>query len=103
MSRIYPGQMFKKFSELFSVNLSHNTCNTVAGDSPCYFRFNSGVLSQGTNINFESIDQFQRQILIGDQSSPNTTDSQKIVTVIVSWNDFAGSHESRLTTILRKL
>ncbi len=66
----------------------------------CYFYFNaSGVLSGGTDTTLESIPpNFQRQIVIEDAGS-----NQKTVTVIVRWTDFAGKHESKLTTILRKL
>lgn len=88
------------FSGLFALDLSHNSCS----DKPCYFRFVSGILSQGTDVNFEPVGSFKRQVAIGDQVSPvDTTGSEKTVTVIVQWKDFAGDHESKLTTILRKL
>ena len=44
---------------------------------------------------------FQRGIIITDDWSTYT--SQKKATVIVKWRDSTGSHESKLTTILRKL
>ena len=92
------------------MDLSHTNCNTVSGDAPCYFRFVSGVLTKGTAVNFEDVNLFKRQILIGDQtvSLCNANDydkycNQKTITVIVKWTDFAGNHQSKLTTILRKL
>lgn len=96
-----PLRYINKFSELYSVDIAHTICNTVNGDAPCYFRFVSGILTQGTSANYEMIDPFKRQILIGDQTA--TFGSQKTITAIVTWNDFAGSHESRLTTVSRKL
>lgn len=44
---------------------------------------------------------FRRVITLSDDPSTNTT--QKTVTAIVTWTDFSGPHESKLTTILRKL
>ena len=44
---------------------------------------------------------FQRIIILSDDSS--TYSIQKSVTVVVAWTDFSGPHESRLTTILRKI
>lgn len=44
---------------------------------------------------------FRRAIILSDDSSSYLT--QKTVTSIVIWTDFAGEHESRLTTILRRL
>lgn len=44
---------------------------------------------------------FQRGIIVNDDAG--TYASQKKATVIVIWRDATGSHESRLTTILRKL
>ncbi|HBQ50640.1 hypothetical protein A3B42_02530 [Candidatus Daviesbacteria bacterium RIFCSPLOWO2_01_FULL_38_10] len=65
----------------------------------CHFYFNGTTLTGGTSSNSEPITlNFQRQILIEDQAA-----DQKKVTALVRWSDFAGSHESRLTTILRKL
>lgn len=96
-----PLRNINKFSELYSVELAHAICNTVAGDTPCYFRFDSGILTKVTNVDFETTGSLKRQILIGDQTS--STDTQKTVTVIVQWTDFSGPHESKLTTILRKL
>lgn len=44
---------------------------------------------------------FKRVVILSDDSTTYTT--QKTVTVIVQWTDFAGPHQSILTTILRKL
>lgn len=44
---------------------------------------------------------FRRVVTLSDNST--TYGSQKTVTVIVRWTDFSGAHESRLTTILRKI
>lgn len=45
--------------------------------------------------------RFKRAVVISDE--PVTFSSQKNVTVIVSWTDFSGSHESRLSSKLGKL
>ncbi len=83
-----------KFSDLYDASLSFNC------PSNCYFYFNAAsMLAGGTNVNLEPIlPGFQRQFLIEDEGS-----GQKRITVVVQWTDFAGPHESRLTTILRKL
>lgn len=44
---------------------------------------------------------FQRAIIISDDVSYYQV--RKTVTVIVQWKDFSGAHESKLTTILRKI
>lgn len=83
-----------------------STCPATQSSCPsgatnnCYFFFNnSGVLANGTWVNSEAIPPgFRRQFFIEDQGS-----DQKKVTVVVTWIDFSGSHESRLTTILRKI
>lgn len=87
-----PASNDSKFSELWPINFS------CPGN--CYFYFNaSGVFSSGTSVNLEPIlPSFQRQILLEDVNS-----DQKKVTVIVRWTDSTGPHESKLTTILRKL
>lgn len=84
-----------------------------AGDGgKCYFTVSDiGVL---TNIGFDQLSipsaaepipqtspVFRRVVTLSDDSGTYTT--QKTVTVIVTWTDFTGAHESRLTTILRKL
>lgn len=91
-----------EFSKLYTKNLSLDHCNATAGK--CYLYFTTStipVLTQGTPVNSELIGNFKRQILIEDQTSSFT--DQKTVTVVVKWTDFSGTHESRLTTILRKI
>lgn len=44
---------------------------------------------------------FKRAVILSD--TPAIYQVEKKVTVVVQWTDFAGTHESRLTTILRKL
>ncbi|OGE19402.1 hypothetical protein A3J19_01800 [Candidatus Daviesbacteria bacterium RIFCSPLOWO2_02_FULL_41_8] len=49
----------------------------------------------------ETVGQFKRVVILSDDATnPNT---QKKVTVIVTWTDFTGPHESRLVTILGKI
>ncbi len=79
----------------------------------CFFNINSqGVLNFNTSYspvstqpilppNSESIPPFTRAVIITDDST--TYQIQKIVTVIVTWIDVSGPHESRLTTILRRI
>jgi|Napbiome12C3dose_1001474.scaffolds.fasta_scaffold00001_162 Tfp pilus assembly protein PilV len=88
-----PGDQRIKFSQLWTVNF--------ACPSNCFFYLNADVLTGGTNTNFETLTSpFKRQIKIEDD---NPADQQKKVTVSVSWTDFSGVHESKLTTILRRL
>ncbi len=86
------GSLTSKFSDLWLL--------TFACPTNCYFYFNTSEILTGYSADrFESVPpNFQRQFQIEN----NGTD-QKKVTVIVKWTDFAGPHESRLTTILRKL
>lgn len=49
----------------------------------------------------DSINQFRRVVILSDEASSYAT--QKKVTVIVTWTDAGGAHESKLTTVLRKL
>lgn len=82
----------------------------------CFFNISNnpatqGVLSYITSYsptpiqplppNSESIPPFTRAVIITDDSS--TYQIQKTVTVIVTWIDISGEHESRLTTILGKI
>ena len=78
------------------------------------------IPTTSTSISFpqqgaESIPPFQRAISLSDSSSICTTvlnsitsnvlcyTIEKTVTSVVTWTDFSGVHESRLTTILRKI
>lgn len=74
----------------------------------CYFNIAStGILNyliNGSSVptGAESIaPNFKRVVILSDDAA--TFSTQKKVTVIVQWTDFAGAHESKLTTILRKL
>lgn len=46
---------------------------------------------------------FKRVVILSDEAANNLYKTQKTVTVIVTWTDFAGSHESKLMTILGKI
>ncbi len=91
-------------------------CDDSSTGGKCYFNVNSsGAL---TNIGFafaptaavplpsltESVplsnQVFRRMILLSDDGTYRT---QKTVTVIVQWTDATGPHESKLTTILRRI
>ncbi len=98
-----------KFSELWVVSLSCSnvppTCPSTLSTCPvgnCYFYFNSTntiLTGNATASNLENIvpDNFRRQFFIEDYVDGT---KQKKVTSVVSWTDFSGPHESRLTTIL---
>lgn len=101
------------FSGLWTIYMSSDTGNCPAGI--CYFRIsNETTLTQGlastANEDLEG-GTFKRQIQVVDQDicgSGATQTSQcytkeKQVTSLVRWTDFAGDHESKLTTVLRKL
>ena len=86
------GSVTEKFSDLWPISF----------DCPanCYFYFNTLNILTGDSIGrFEPISSnFQRQFQIKNEGT-----DQKEVTVVVQWSDFAGEHQSQLTTILRKL
>ncbi len=86
------GTQTAKFSDLWPLDLS---CPVS-----CYFYFNTaGGLIGGTAVNAEPLPpHFQRQFEIENEG----TDRKKVA-VIVKWTDPSGPHESKLTTILRKL
>lgn len=100
---------------IWTYQISGNTltsCENPTIAKKCYFNIDlNGVLnyigsfasfpesSYGENIS--SANQvFQRVVMLSDDANYPT---QKTVTIIVQWTDFAGPHESKLTTILRKL
>ena len=90
------GEHTSQFSDLWSIQFG-----CADSISNCYFRLISGSLIGGASTAFEDIStSFRRQILIEDQDDGT---SQKKVTAVVTWSDFAGVHESKLTTILRKI
>ena len=75
------------FNDLWQYNLS----------AVNFFFKSNGDLTDG--VTTESIlPYFKRQIMIADEGDGKT---QKRITAVVSWSDYAGTHESRLTTILR--
>lgn len=90
-------------------NLWRQITNTCASPSNCYFKFSSlgfRFITVATDIPSSAEDplgdnKFQRVVILTDDPSSYT--EQKTVTVIARWTDFSGPHESRLTTILRKL
>lgn len=76
---------------------------------PCYFKLASlGQLEflSSANSNLPESSkladtQFKRVIVLSDESG--SYKNEKKVTVIVGWNDYAGEHQSKLTTVLRRL
>lgn len=92
-----PQLTITKFSGLWNINLD---CGIGSGN--CYFSFNQeGVLVNGAKIDVESTINpggFKRSFEIVDDTDRTCA---KKVTAIVKWEDSAGSHESRLSTILR--
>lgn len=82
------------FSELWGITLSCPSSN-------CYFYLDNRT---SVLIGFDAWEtvppNFKRRFQIEDEG---TSHDQKKVTVIVQWTDFAGNHQSRLTTILRKI
>lgn len=89
---------------LWSTNISSAICNS---GNNCYFKLDSSgnlfylnVPSPTPPSGGESIGNFIRYIIISDDADFG---KWKIATSLVIWSDFAGQHESRITTILRKL
>ena len=92
------GTSTTKFSELWNVKLSE-TCAI-----PCIVNFLLDSVNNSLTQNNAAEDlggSFHRWVKITDDSA--TFQSKKTVTVVVTWVDFSGTHESRLTTFLRKL
>lgn len=86
-----------KFSDLWQSSVS------LSCEATCYFYFSTDS-TEGVLIGADAWEtvppNFKRRFQIEDEG---TNHDQKKVTVIVQWTDFAGTHESRLTTILRKI
>ncbi|MBI4038610.1 prepilin-type N-terminal cleavage/methylation domain-containing protein [Candidatus Daviesbacteria bacterium] len=90
----------------------NSNCGNLAATPPLYCYFN--VTNQGALNHLIAASDipsgaegipaadpvFRRVVIISDDANFAT---QKEVTVIVRWTDFSGSHESRLTTYLRKV
>lgn len=94
-----------KFSDLWNKQL--NGCGTY-----CYFNlYRADVDGDGalddylnteTQSSFEDLGGgFQRQVQMTDTAASFT--EEKTVNVIVRWTDFAGEHQSKLTTILGRI
>lgn len=83
-----------------------NTCSTPLN---CYFKFNGisfQFLTAAQDIPNNAEDplgdgKFKRVIILSDD--PSFYQDRKNVTVIVRWSDFSGNHDSRLSSILRRL
>lgn len=86
------GQTTSKFSDLYGVKMV-DTCN------PCKFKLSSNQSGLEFTGSYETLGNFTRQVQIVDDAN---WASEKKVTVVVSWTDPTGSHESKLTTILTK-
>ena len=87
-----------KFSQLWGIKLYE-----VCIPSPCNFLLDplNNNLSQNNTAAEDLGDSFKRSVKISDDTS--SYQDKKEVTVIVNWVDFSGTHESRLTTYLRKI
>jgi len=87
-------QAVTAFSGLWSCNLSGPCSGGI-----CYFTLSNSILTGGTNGSFETVGiGLSRQVQIKDGSSFNL---EKEVTVLVRWTDVSGTHDSRLTSVLR--
>ncbi len=90
----------------------NSSCGNTTLTPPTYCYFN--VTDQGT-LNYLTTSSslplsaqtisllptiFRRAVILSDDASWQT---QKKVTVIVTWTDFSGTHQSKLTTILGKI
>lgn len=90
----YSGGQTQRFADLWAVPL-RNSCN------PCYFRLDSTQQNLSGGNSWEDLgNNFSRQIEMSDDAN---WAQEKMMAVVVRWNDFAGLHESKLTTILRKI
>ncbi|MBI2018654.1 prepilin-type N-terminal cleavage/methylation domain-containing protein [Candidatus Daviesbacteria bacterium] len=76
----------------------------------CYFNIStSGVLQYigaGATVPLYAepiAPGFKRVVVLSDEAGSGFYRNEKKVTVVVIWTDFSGPHESKLTTILRKL
>lgn len=85
-----------KFSDLWNINLSCTTSTNLN----CYFRFETGDILNNVDRFEDLANNFKRKIQIEDIGNGL---QEKELTVVVLWNDYSGEHESRLSTILRKI
>lgn len=95
------------FSSVWEHFLSRDFCNKSSENSPCLFKFANGVLTQINDPKDAEGTDLKRYIEIFDTSSCDGISEcfkfQKEVRVVVYWVDSSGTHESRLTTILRNV
>ena len=79
---------------------------------PCYFKLalmgeldflSSGNTSLPDSAKLSDNPQFKRVVVLSDDGANNAYKKEKKVSVIVGWTDFAGGHQSILTTILRRI
>lgn len=102
-------------------NQINGNCGDTTLPTYCYFKFTStsgGAIQYiGVGSSIPSLaetipnTQFKRVIILSDSSADCDLTTavvscytvEKTVTVLVVWTDFSGEHESRLTTILRRL
>lgn len=107
---------------IWDYRIDNGNCGNPSTTPPqyCYFNLikcpanqasctNQGVLNYLTSFTpsparpyppgTESIPPFNRTVILSDDLNYQI---QKTVTVIVTWSDFSGQHESKLTTILGK-
>lgn len=80
----------------FNVDSTINNLTYLISGSPFPTQQAESPFLTGVQTN-----SFKRVVILSDDS--NTYQFQKKVTVVVRWNDVSGNHESRLSTILRKI
>lgn len=84
-------------------NFSSYFTTSPCGTTVCYFKLreSDGKLTAASSVtDFEILEGgLKRQIVIEDGASSG----EKKITSLVKWSDYSGEHESKLTTILRKL
>lgn len=96
---------------LWSTNISVTTCDSsLIPPQICYFSLNSQgeLVYKGASPNpptgqGETIGNFTRYIILSDEAVSSNYTKWKTLTSLVIWSDFAGPHEARMTTVLRKL
>lgn len=94
------GTPTEKFSDLWRVKMRHE-CGGSCNSKLDSFINNLDSLVQ-TSTGFESLEGgFERSVQITDRNPDY--DVNKTVTVLVSWVDFAGKHQSKLITNLGKI
>lgn len=95
------------FANVWDYLISRDFCNRGGENSPCLFKFSNGVLTQINSSQDAEGTDLKRYIEIFDRSSCDGISEcfkfQKEVRVVVYWLDSSGTHESRLTTILRNV